>query len=211
VDESVTIGHPSEFFRELKKIFASVDDDMRMLTADKTLELAKTPIEGVAKFEEDLRGRCFHRVVRTGYQIGGAGAVCAAIVGIGVELLFFNVEQLLYLIILGGFFALFIAGGLAIGLSEKQFSADLWLTFEGESYQAKTVGPQGERVSVFTRALLKTDWHTLVGSGRIPSEFTKRMEEDKLKLDLEIAGILPAFELEKPQNPNTKSSEHLQG
>jgi hypothetical protein len=211
VDESVTIGHPSEFFRELKKIFASVDDDMRMLTDDKKLELAKTPIEGVAKFEEDLLGRCFHEVVRTDYQVAGVGSVCAALAGIGVILLFFNVEKLLYLIILCGFSAIFIAGALAIGLSKKQFTADLWLTFEGEAYQAKTTGPQGERVSVFTRALLKTDWQPVERTRNFPSSFAKRMEENKLKLDLEIAGILPAFELEKQQNPNSKSSEHLQG
>jgi len=204
VDESVTIGHPSEFFRELKKIFASVDDDLRMITADKKLELTKTPIDGVAKFEEGLRGRCFHEVVRTGYQVGGVVAVCVAIVGIVVELLFFNIEALLYLFILGGLFALFIAGGVALAVSKKQFFADLWLTFEGESYQAKTVGPQGERVSVFTRALLKTDWQPMEKTSKIPSEFTKRMEENKLKLDLQIAVILPSFELEAPRIPVTK-------
>ena len=211
MDESVTIGHPSEFFRELKKIFASVDVDLRMTAADKKLELVKTPIEGVAKFEEELRGRCFYEVVRTGYRVGGIGAVCGAIAGIGIELLFFNIGILLYQIILGGFFAIFIASGLAIGLSRKLFAADLWLTFEGESYQAKTVGPQGERVSVFTRALLKTDWQPDEQTSEIPPEFTKRMEENKLKLDLEIAGILPAFQLEEPQNPSTKSSEHIEG
>jgi hypothetical protein len=199
VDESVSIGHPAEFFRELSKIFTSVDVGLRMLGPDNKLELSKTPLEGVARFEEALRGRCFYAIVRTDYRIAGGVAVLATLAGIMVEFLFFNVEGFLNLLILGGLFAFFLAGGVALGVSRKQFFADLWLGFEGEAYQAKTVEPMRERVSVFSRALLKTGWLSMGETGKIPLEFTKRMEESQLKLDLDIAVLLPKFELEPPK------------
>ena len=100
---------------------------------------------------------------------------------------------------MGGLFAVFLAGGVALGVSRKQFIADLWLSFEGEAYQAKTLEPMGERASVFSRALLKTGWLPVGETGKLPLEFTKRMEESQLELDLDIAMLLPQFELEPPK------------
>ena len=57
----------------------------------------------------------------------------------------------------------------------------------------------GERASVFSRALLKTGWLPAGGTGKIPQEFTKRMEESQPELDLDIAMLLPQFELEPPK------------
>ena len=199
MEESVTIGHPAEFFRELRKVFTSVDAGLRTLGPEKKLELTKTPLEGVARFEETLRGRCFYQVVRGEYRIAGAGLVLAALAGIVVEILFFNVGGLSSLLILGGLFALFVAGGFSLGISRKQFFADLWMNFEGEAYQAKTMGPVGERVSVFSRALLKTGWLPMGENGRSPPEFTKRMEEIRVKLDFDIDVMLFEFELEPPK------------
>ncbi|MFI5419617.1 MAG: hypothetical protein ACHQ1H_01475 [Nitrososphaerales archaeon] len=210
MNESITIGHPSEFFREVKKIFTtSVDPNMKMVTEDKKLELAKTPIEGVAKFDEELRGRCNHHVVKTGNQIFGVGAICAAAAGIVVLLVFLNLSTLMYYLFLGVFIILFISGGLSLSLANKHYVADLYLTLEGEAYQAKTVEPQGERVSVFSRAFLKTDWQPVGGTGEFPPEFTKRMEEDKLVLDLALSRLLPEFEWAKSPQGQVPDSEKL--
>ena len=116
-----------------------------------------------------------------------------------VEFLFLNVEKFSNLLIVGGLFALFLFGGVALGESRKQFFAELWLSFEGEAYQAKTLEPMGTRASVFSRALLKTGWLPVGERGKIPLEFTKRMEENQGKLDLDIAMLLPQFELEPPK------------
>jgi hypothetical protein len=199
LDESVSIGHPAEFFRELSKLFTSVDTSLRTFSPEKKLELSSTPLEGVARFEEALRGRCFYAIVRGDYRIAGVVLVLAALAGIMAEFLFFNVEGFLNLAIVGGLFAVFLAGGVALGVSRKQFYADLWLSFEGEAYQAKTLEPMGERASVFSRALLKTGWIPAGETGKLPLEFTKTMEESQLKLDLDIAVLLPQFELEPPK------------
>ncbi len=196
MDESVAVGHPAEFFREVTRLFSSVESDMRMSSPDRKLELHKTPLEGVAGFEEALRGRCHYAVVRKEYRIAGALLVLAGLAGMMVEFLFFNVESFSNLLIVGGLFAVFLVGAIALGECRKQFSAELWMSFEGEAYQAKTVEPLKERTSVFSRALLKTGW---LPSGKIPPEFANRMEENRLKLDLEIAVLLPQFELEPPK------------
>ncbi|MDA4130109.1 MAG: hypothetical protein OK457_05025 [Thaumarchaeota archaeon] len=206
MNESVTLGHPAEFFREVRKIFSTIDGSMRLVTGDNKLELVKTPIEGVAKFAEELRGRFYYQITRTDYQAVGALAICGAIAGAGVELWLFNVQRLFYLIILGGFFALFVAGGAIVGVSKKQYASDLFLSLEGDAYQAKTVEPQGERVSVFSKAFLKTDWQPLGSTSGFPLEFAKKMEENKLKLDLEINRILPEFEWESSRIPSTENS-----
>ncbi len=208
MNESITIGHPSEFFRDVKKIFtSSVDPNMKMVTEDRKLELTKTPIEGVAKFDEQLRGRCYHHVVKRGLQIYGVGAICAAAAGIFVQLVFLNLSNLLYFLLLIGFVVLLVSGGLALSLASRHYVADLYLTLEGEAYQAKTVEPQGERVSVFSRAFLKTDWQPVGGTGEFPADFTKRMEEDKLVLDLALSRLLPEFEWEKSPQGQVPDSE----
>ena len=180
MEESVSIGHPAEFFREISKLFTSVDAGLRTLSPEKKLELSSTPLEGVARFEEGLRGRCFYAIVRRDYRVAGGVAALAALAGIMAEFLFFNVEKFLNLVLVGGLFAVFLAGGVALGVSRKQFIADLWLSFEGEAYQAKTLEPMGERASVFSRALLKTGWLPVGENGKLPLEFTKRMEESQL-------------------------------
>ena len=183
MNESITIGHPAEFFREVKKIFtSSVDPNMKMVTEDRKLELAKTPIEGVAKFDEELRGRCNHHVVKTGNQI------------FGVELSRGRCRNCRTACFLESFNShlLSISGSIhypvylrraRIVTCKQALRRRSYLTLEGEAYQAKTVEPQGERVSVFSRAFLKTDWQPVGGTGEFPPEFTKRMEEDKLVLD----------------------------
>jgi hypothetical protein len=124
--------------------------------------------------------------------------------------LFLNLQNLLYYLVIGGLLALFVAGGLALGVSTKHYVAELFVTLEGEAYQAKTIEPQGERASVFSKAFLKTDWQPIGESGDFPIHFTKRMEEDKLKLDLEIGRLLAEFAWEKHGLPN-KVSGNLVG
>ena len=197
MEEAISLGHPSEFFRDLKKIFGSLDSDMTLLGPEKKLELVKTPIEGVARFEAELRGRCHHEVVKKYQQIVGALALCAAALGTWISLFVLNLQGPSYLIALGGVFVLFVIGGITLASAKSHYYADLLLNFEGEAYQAKAVEEQVERVTIFSRAVLKTDWRSSVG--KLPSEFTKRMEENNLKLDLEIAGITPIFKSDKDE------------
>ena len=126
------------------------------------------------------------------------------VAGIVVLLVFLNLSTLMYYLVLGVFLILFVSGGLGLSLANKHYVANLYLTLEGEAYQAKTVEPQGERVSVFSRAFLKTDWQPVGGTGEFPPVFTKRMEEDKLVLDLALSRLLPEFEWEKSPGASSR-------
>lgn len=138
-------------------------------------------------------------------------AIGAALIGVGVyALLFLLITSLpiLNLILFLAMFGMIIAIAIyAFSNQTTYFSGNINLDIRGESYHATADGLQGQRSSVFSRATLKTYWLRTDSfeDSATPYEFERILSEKLGSLDNRITSILPKFELEKLEIPDTKT------
>ena len=204
--EKITIGNPSELFRELEIIFKEkLGIEITSSEEPKLIE----SLAGVASFKGELHSlqeikSSFSRTRSVG---AGTALVVMAAIFILIVVIFFPAFPL-WLILLAG--AALFAGVAAYAFSSETIgytcSGKILFSIKGEAYHGLAIGPNGQRSSIFSRATISTSLSPMTNPVYDDClKFAGKLETLKLKLDDEIRLILPDLEMKKVELPDTKT------
>jgi hypothetical protein len=202
----ISIGNPLEFFGEFEGIFRGVGIP-EPYKIEKP-ELKPTGLPNVATFHGSISSApgSFKKSMS---RMRSPAAAIALIIGAGSIALFtLYVSPAFPLFV---FFVVLIAVLLCLAINAAmtvtfELFGSVWLVVEGEAYRAAAQGPQGERSSVFSRAVLKIG-KKIDGTASSPIFWDFQKELDQILEEIEgvIHLKLPSFEMEKLKIPDTRT------